>query len=1211
MVSTYPLANGMGSAKIVPCWPDSLSLLGAASMKFADNLICSRLRILLGALLVLGASPLRAEDVGTVLKPDEQPRTMLYRALGNQAHELLEARRKTVAALPTPEAIRQRQTTLRGKFLEALGDLPEKTPLNARVVATDRRDGYRVERLVYESRPGHHITAVLYLPESPTPVPGVLVPCGHSQNGKAGETYQRICISLVKNGMAALCYDPIGQGERLQRLNDQGKAAIAGSTTEHTMSGIGSLLVGRSLAGYRIWDGIRSLDYLAGRPEIDPNRLGCTGNSGGGTLTAYLMALDDRIAVAAPSCYITSLDRLFTTIGPQDAEQNITGQVAFGMDHGDYAILRAPKPTLFSVGTRDFFDIQGSWDTFREVKLVYGRLGFGERVDLFESDEPHGFTKPRRQAATRWLRRWLLKIDDAPVESDFPIATDPQLQCTETGQVLSAFHGKSVFDLNIERAEELARHREELRSKTDSAGQLAQVRRLIGLSEPIAAAEREARGEIKQPGYTIRKLVFTTEPGIKVPALLLVPEKPGEEKRLTLIVGDDPSTSLAPGQLGETLVKAGKPVLIASLRGMGETAPGTKPGPFGTDMKEAFLAINLDRPLLGQRVRDILAVVGAIASEYQDGITLIGQGTAGPIALHAAALEPKIDELSLEGAITSWSDVVRTPISRGQLSNTVPGVLATYDLPDLAALIAPRKLSIKASVDPAGRPLPQDKVAAAYAPCSQAYQAQGAAEKLTVQPGPPFPTRDPLVRAVDLAVGETQVVTLSDGKESTVRLIELKEDRDPIRQAIRGAQVKIEVNGQPITLATGNYNLPVPAGGVQVDCPITGGYRSNSGEDSWALEKDARIRLWPAKSPWIEPAEFTYPVRQRWFATNTQMANEPVFVDGGEKPGTKKIYYHSGLDIGGAEGLVDVVAATDGFVASVGTTLTPGFQNTPARPRYDVVYLVDDRGWFYRYSHLQSIAPAITPGTAVRQGQKIGVLGKEGASGGWSHLHFEIKSRQPSGRWGTEEGYAFLWQAAQREQKPDLVAVARPHRISWTGESVTLDGSKSWSRSGKLARHEWTLSDGTTANGPQVEHVYDQPGAYTEILKVTDRQGRVAYDFAVVQVLDRSNPDQLPPTIHASFMPTTGIKPSDPITFKVRTFRTTDGEETWDFGDGTPPITCRSDGTVKPLAKDGYAIVTHQFAKPGHYLVRVERANRQGAKAIARLHVVVDEAETK
>lgn len=1170
-----------------------------------------RIASLLLACLALGAGAGPADDPNAVLRPEESPRTMLYTALNRQSHDLLEARRTAVAAIKTPEGVRKRQAEIRAKFLEALGDLPEKTPLNPRVVGHENGNGYRVERVIYESRPGHHVTAVLYLPKADAPVPGVLVPCGHSQNGKAGETYQRICILLAKNGMAALCYDPIGQGERFQVLDDQGKAAIGGNTTEHTMAGIGSLLVGRSLAGYRIWDGIRSMDYLASRPEIDPKRLGCTGNSGGGTLTAYLMALDDRIEVAVPSCYITSLDRLFTTIGPQDAEQNITGQVAFGMDHADYAILRAPKPTLFSVGTRDFFDIQGSWDTFREVKLIYGRLGFGERVDLFESDEPHGFTKPRREAAMRWLRRWLLKIDDAPVEGDGPIASDAQLQCTETGQVLTSLHGKSVFDLNAARATELAGQRKKFQAEHDKAEQLAQVRRLIALPATVAPAQREDRGELKRDGYSLRKLVFTTEPGIKLPALLLTPEKPLAKAPLTIMLGYETVNSTEPEVLAERVVKKGNPLLIVGLRGMAETAPAGKPGLFGLDSKEAFLALHLGRPLLGQRVGDLLAVVAAVADDSPNGLKIVARGTAGPIALHAAALEPRIDALMLDSAIVSWTSVVETPISDNQLANVVPGALAYYDLPDLAALIAPRRLAVEAPVTPTGYALPQELADAAYLPAKDAYRGQGKADQVTVRSGPPRPKRIPLVAAVDLAEGESQTVILSDGKEATVKLIDVAEERDPIRQAVRGAQVKVEVNGKPVTLATGNYNLPVSAGGVQVDCPITGGYRSNSGEDSWALEKDARIRLWPAKSPWIAPTSFVYPVRQRWFATNTQMANEPVFVDGGEKPESKKIYYHSGLDIGGAEGLVDVVAATDGFVVSAGTSLASGFEKTPARPRYDVVYLLDDQGWYYRYSHFHTIDPAIRVGTMVKKGQKLGLLGKEGGSGGWSHLHFEIKSRQPSGRWGTQEGYAFLWQAALREQKPDLVAVARPHRLSWTGETVTLDGSKSWSRQGRIARYDWTFSDGTTATGPSVERTYDQPGAFTEVLKITDGQGRIDYDFTVVQVLDRSHPDRLPPTIHASFMPTTAITPGAPVTFKVRTFRSTDGEETWDFGDGTPTQTTRSDGTVKPLAKDGYAILSHQFDKPGHYLVRVERTDRHGAKAIARLHVVVDKPKAK
>jgi hypothetical protein len=201
---------------------------------------------------------------------------------------------------------------------------------------------------------------------------------------------------------------------------------------------------------------MRSLDYLASRPEIDPKRLGCTGCSGGGTLTSYLMALDERIVAAAPSCYLTSLERLFATIGPQDAEQNITGQVAFGMEHSDYVLMHSPRPTLICAATRDFFDIQGTWTTFREAKRMYGLLGYGERMDLFESDSGHGFPKPQREAALRFMRRWLLNTDDAPTETEIATLKDADLQCTSSGQVLAQLHGQSVFDLNAERADALA-----------------------------------------------------------------------------------------------------------------------------------------------------------------------------------------------------------------------------------------------------------------------------------------------------------------------------------------------------------------------------------------------------------------------------------------------------------------------------------------------------------------------------------------------------------------------------------------------------------------------------------------------------------------------------------------------------------------------------------------------------------------------------------
>ncbi len=248
------------------------------------------------------------------------------------------------------------------------------------------------------------------------------------------------------------------------------------------------------------------------------------------------------------------------------------------------------------------------------------------------------------------------------------------------------------------------------------------------------------------------------------------------------------------------------------------------------------------------------------------------------------------------------------------------------------------------------------------------------------------------------------------------------------------------------------------------------------------------------------------PVKTRWFASMTQMANEPVYVDGGEIPANLKIYYHAGLDMGGAEGLVEVVAATDGLVVSSGNVRLPGHDDSPVAPRYVVVYLLDGRGWYYRYSHMQTIDPAMKPGARVKMGQKLGVLGKEGGSGGWSHLHFEVKSRQPSGKWGTQEGYAFLWQTALAGQKPEVVAVARPHHFVRVGDTVALDGSRSWCRSGKPSAFEWTFNDGMKATGPRAERTYDRPGMFSETLKVVDASGQSAYDFAVVHVVDPSQP---------------------------------------------------------------------------------------------------------
>jgi murein DD-endopeptidase MepM/ murein hydrolase activator NlpD len=237
-------------------------------------------------------------------------------------------------------------------------------------------------------------------------------------------------------------------------------------------------------------------------------------------------------------------------------------------------------------------------------------------------------------------------------------------------------------------------------------------------------------------------------------------------------------------------------------------------------------------------------------------------------------------------------------------------------------------------------------------------------------------TPAPLGRNVDLNRGESQKVTLADGNAVNLQVIAASATKDSIRDAVRSAQVDVEINGRSATLQCGEYHLPVTVGQVQIDCPVAGAVNANTNQDAWALEKDARLRLWPAGSPLAAPGTFAYPIRRRLFATLTQATNEPTYVDGGESARRGKIYYHAGFDMGGAEGMVDVLAAADGTVICRGKEIDPKFRGNPAFETEDnAFFILDDRGWVHRYFHMQTIVPSATVGSRVRKGQKVGVLG--------------------------------------------------------------------------------------------------------------------------------------------------------------------------------------------------------------------------------------------
>jgi len=470
------------------------------------------------------------------------------------------------------------------------------------------------------------------------------------------------------------------------------------------------------------------------------------------------------------------------------------------------------------------------------------------------------------------------------------------------------------------------------------------------------------------------------------------------------------------------------------------------------------------------------------------------------------------------------------------------------------------------------------------------------------------PVTTPVRVVAELDIGESQDVLLSNGETVKLSLMQVDVFRDSLRNAIRSARVKVSVDGEEITITSGNYNLPVTAGKVQIDCPVVKDYSTTSRRNIWALEKDARFRLWPEGSPFIAPGTFVYPVKQEWLASMSQTGNEPTYVDWGENLANKNIYYHEGHDIGGAEGMDEIVSATDGLVVSANGETLEGFDDFPGDIRTDVVYILSDLGWYIRYSHLDSTDPEIKTGTRVKLGQKIGIMGKQGGSGGWVHLHFGMSHKETStGEWGIEDAYPYVWEAFVNQYDPALMAVARPHHLLWTGQEAVLDGSKSKSFSGDIVSYEWTFFDGTTAEGAVQTKTYDKPGEYSEILKVTDSEGNIDYDFTVIQVYERGEEEQTIPAIQPVYYPSLDIKPGDPVTFLVRTFNSDVGNEVWEFGDGSPPVMVKSETVDRQnFIKGKFAETMHSFSEPGQYVVSVKRSDASGREAIAHLHVVVN-----
>ena len=433
-------------------------------------------------------------------------------------------------------------------------------------------------------------------------------------------------------------------------------------------------------------------------------------------MTTWLMAIDDRIACAAPACFITTVERLFKTIGPQDCEQHFPAQGRHGIDHTDFITMRAPRPTLILAAEKDFFDIVGTRQAANEATAIYRVLGQPERFGLFSYDDEHGFSQPRRQAAVHWMRRWLLDDDRPVVEPELTLQTDAALQVTSTGQVVGEFPAeRTVVDSAVERAEHLAQGREPIWKALSKQQKIDTMVGLLGIareSEPTAMVRRLAkiiRPAVDDRGeYTVEPLVIERAGRVPLPALLCLPSPPSEtNKKLPVVIYADSNgkhAGLAPTPGGptpiEVILNQGNAVLSIDLSGYGETADYKKGGQYLNDeFRTAMLAMHVGQPLVGRRVADLLVTVDMLADEEtidSKSIHLVGVDRAALAVLHAAAIDSRFTTVELRGGLESWaSDVVARPLTPNLLGQVVPGALEHYDLPQLRAMLGPRLVTAK------------------------------------------------------------------------------------------------------------------------------------------------------------------------------------------------------------------------------------------------------------------------------------------------------------------------------------------------------------------------------------------------------------------------------------------------------------------------------------------------------------------------------------
>ena len=619
--------------------------------------------------------------------------TILYRV--SAADRAADAR---WAACRTPEELKAFQREVRAKALEVFDGFPERCPLNPRTTGTIEGEGYRIEKVMFESRPNFHVTAHLYLPTDPqykAPYPTILVCCGHNAKGKVAPPYSNAGLSSARKGFATLVYDPVEQGERHQLHDDPAEAK---SVLGHNRIGQRAWLLGTSMAQVRIYDGMRAIDYLETRKDVaDVSRLSVMGMSGGGTLSAYMNAFDDRIKAAAPAGYLTTMRDLYDHWGPQDSEQNIFGQLKYGLNHLGLVCLRAPSPIMITASYADAFPYAGVMTLKERADEVFRNAGAPDAVTLCVCPGVHHWYPSQKESARRWFRKWTcgdktaMDFDTAAIrrmdvgfaytngtEGTWSMAP-ARRNVTPTGGVLELPGERSMYDIYRDRLAAFDKVRPELTPDV--------VRRATGIRPVAELGVAELAVEPSGTAVLSRDDDFGM-----IPVVIARPEV-RKDPPPVLIISDTLVRASLTNEVA-SLLAAGRTVAVADVRGYGENSK-PRHGYYTQfeknkwpDEQMAIEMYALGDSLVARRAEDISLAARYVAKAVGAKPVLRAEGRACVSAAHAAYLDRELFAgLEMADAPVSWRKVVEDDSIFYSFSLLVHGALRSYDWMDLAAAV--------------------------------------------------------------------------------------------------------------------------------------------------------------------------------------------------------------------------------------------------------------------------------------------------------------------------------------------------------------------------------------------------------------------------------------------------------------------------------------------------------------------------------------------